>query len=154
MTFILYKMKIPKTWQISLVIWKFLFHCRNLNLGFPLSGRVCYHYNTGTTFIESIYYFWWNHPHMRNDVLNATRVIGSNWEPVNIYILYIYIYWWLAFKIWTAVPRVEKYTISAVVQILEIIPFILCRDDSFMRGQPPISVTGHYGLFFHIWYIW
>ena len=51
-------------------------------------------------------------------------------------------YWWLtsskliveiknriAFKICTAVPRVEKYKIGAAVQILETV-----RDDSFTRG--------------------
>ena len=33
--------------------------------------------------------------------------------------------------------------INEAVQILENIRFILFRDDSFTRGQPPISVTGH-----------
>ena len=46
----------------------------------------------------------------------------------------------IAFKIWTAVPRVEKYA-SQVSQIC---------DDSFTRGQPLISVTGHWRVFFHI----
>ena len=42
----------------------------------------------------------------------------------------------IAFKIWTADPRVEKYKIGAVVaQILETIRFILFRDDLFTRGQ-------------------
>ena len=36
----------------------------------------------------------------------------------------------IAFKIWTAVPRVEKYRIGAAVQILETIRFILFRNDS------------------------
>ena len=41
----------------------------------------------------------------------------------------------IAFKIWTAVPRVEKYKIGPAVQILETVPFILFRNDSFTRGQ-------------------
>ena len=41
----------------------------------------------------------------------------------------------IAFKIWTAVPGVEKFTIGAAVQILETFPFILFHD-SFTRGQP------------------
>ena len=41
----------------------------------------------------------------------------------------------LAFKIWTAFPRVEKYKISAAVQNLETIRLIQFRDDSIMRGQ-------------------
>ena len=42
----------------------------------------------------------------------------------------------IAFKIWTIVPRVEKYKIgAAAVQILGTIRFILFRDDSFTRGQ-------------------
>ena len=49
----------------------------------------------------------------------------------------------IAFKISTAVPRVEKYNICAAVQILESISF---RDDLFTRGQPPISVTGHWRI--------
>ena len=40
----------------------------------------------------------------------------------------------IAFKILTAVPRVEKYKIGTAVQILETIRFILFRDDSFTRG--------------------
>ena len=40
----------------------------------------------------------------------------------------------IAFKICTAVPSVEKYKIGAAVQILEMIRFILFRDDSFTRG--------------------
>ena len=35
----------------------------------------------------------------------------------------------IAFKIWTAVPRFEKYKIGAAVQILETIRFILFCDD-------------------------
>ena len=41
----------------------------------------------------------------------------------------------IAFKIWTAVHRVEKYKIGAAVQILETIRFITFRDDTFTRGQ-------------------
>ena len=49
----------------------------------------------------------------------------------------------IAFKIWTAVPCVEKYKNgAAAVLILKTIHFILIRDDSFARGQPPMSVTG------------
>ena len=64
----------------------------------------------------------------------------------------------IAFKIWTVFPRVEKYKIGAAVQILETFRFILFRDDSFTRGQPPISVTGHwrslsYVFFFNL-YFW
>ena len=44
----------------------------------------------------------------------------------------------MAFKIWTAVSRVEKYKIGAAVQILETIRFILFGDDSFMKGQSNI----------------
>ena len=40
----------------------------------------------------------------------------------------------ITFKIWTAVPRLEKYKTGAAVQILETIRFILFRDDSFTRG--------------------
>ena len=40
----------------------------------------------------------------------------------------------IAFKIWTVVPRVEKYKIGATVQILKIVRFILFRDESFIRG--------------------
>ena len=50
----------------------------------------------------------------------------------------------IAFKISTAVACVEKYAV--VVQILEPNRFILFRDDSSTRGQPPISVTGHWRL--------
>ena len=52
----------------------------------------------------------------------------------------------IAFKIGTAVPRVEKYKIvaAAAVRILETIRFIIFRANSFMRGQPLISVTGHW----------
>ena len=39
------------------------------------------------------------------------------------------------FKIWTAVPRGEKYKIGTAVQIWEAIRFILFRNDSFKRGQ-------------------
>ena len=68
----------------------------------------------------------------------------------------------LAFKIWTAVPRVEKYIIgAAAVQIIETIRFILLAtihlreliqicDDSFTRDQPPISVTGHWRILSYI----
>ena len=50
----------------------------------------------------------------------------------------------IAFKIWTAVPRVEEYKIDAAVQILEDYPlYLLFRDDSLTRGLPTISVTGH-----------
>ena len=42
----------------------------------------------------------------------------------------------IAFKIWTAVPNVEKYkTVAAAVQILETICFILFRNDSSTRGH-------------------
>ena len=41
----------------------------------------------------------------------------------------------IAFKIWTAVLRLEKYKIGSGVQILETICFILFRNDSFTRGQ-------------------
>ena len=41
----------------------------------------------------------------------------------------------IAFKIWTAVIRVEKYNTCAAVQILVAICFISFRDDSFTRGQ-------------------
>ena len=56
----------------------------------------------------------------------------------------------IAYKIWTAVPRVEKYKIGAAVQILETIRFILffamihseevsqIRDDSFTKGYTNI----------------
>ena len=68
----------------------------------------------------------------------------------------------IAFKIWTAVPRVEKYKIgAAAVQILETTRFILFRDDSFTRSvkyatillrevshQYPWLVTD---VFFHIY---
>ena len=56
----------------------------------------------------------------------------------------------LAFKISTAVPGVEKYKISAAVYVLETICFILFRDDSFTRGQPPISMTGHWRILSYI----
>ena len=56
----------------------------------------------------------------------------------------------IAFKICNAVPRVEKYKIGAAVQTLETIRFILFRDDSFTRGQPPISVTGHWLILSYI----
>ena len=45
----------------------------------------------------------------------------------------------IAFKIWTAFPRVEKYKIGSAVQILETIRFILFRDDSFTREQSNIQ---------------
>ena len=54
------------------------------------------------------------------------------------------------FKILTAVSCVEKYKIGAVVQILEAMRFILFRDDSFTRAQPPISVTGHWRILSYI----
>ena len=41
----------------------------------------------------------------------------------------------IAFKIWNAVPRVEKYKIGAAVRILETIRFIIFRADSFTRVQ-------------------
>ena len=41
----------------------------------------------------------------------------------------------IAFKIWTAVPRVEKNKIGAAVQILDTIRFIIFYADSFTRGQ-------------------
>ena len=41
----------------------------------------------------------------------------------------------IAFKIWTAVTRVEKYNTYAAVHILVTICFISFRDDSFTRGQ-------------------
>ena len=41
----------------------------------------------------------------------------------------------IAFKIWTAVPRVENHKIGAADQIWETIRFILFCDDSFTRGQ-------------------
>ena len=66
----------------------------------------------------------------------------------------------IAFKIWTAVPRVEKYKIGAALQILETIRFILFRDDIYeklvkystihlreVRHQYPWLVTG---IFFHM----
>ena len=68
----------------------------------------------------------------------------------------------IAFKIWTAVTRVEKYKIGAAVQILETIRFILflddllevsqlCDDGSFTTGQPPISVTGHWRILSYVY---
>ena len=44
----------------------------------------------------------------------------------------------VAFKIWTAVPRVEKYKIGAAVQILETVRFIIFRVDSLTKGQSNI----------------
>ena len=41
----------------------------------------------------------------------------------------------IAFEIWTAVPRVEKYKIGAAIQILETIRLILFRDEPFTTGQ-------------------
>ena len=41
----------------------------------------------------------------------------------------------IAFKIWTAVPRGEKYKIGAAVPIWDYISFILFRNDSFKKGQ-------------------
>ena len=41
----------------------------------------------------------------------------------------------IAFRIWTAVTRVEKYNTCAAVQILVTICFISFRDDSFTSGQ-------------------
>ena len=41
----------------------------------------------------------------------------------------------IAFKIWAAVPHVEKYKTVAAVQILETICFILFHNDSSTRGQ-------------------
>ena len=35
---------------------------------------------------------------------------------------------------------------NIAVQILETIRFISFRDDSFTKGQPPISVTGHWRI--------
>ena len=64
----------------------------------------------------------------------------------------------IAFKIWTAVPRVEKYKIGAAVQILETISALFYfatihirevshkYNDSFTIGQPTISVTGHWRI--------
>ena len=43
-------------------------------------------------------------------------------------------------KIWNAAPR------ETAVQILKAIRFFLLREDSFTRGQSPISVTGHWGI--------
>ena len=40
----------------------------------------------------------------------------------------------IAFKIWTAVTRVEKYNTCVAIQILVSICFISFRDDSFTRG--------------------
>ena len=56
----------------------------------------------------------------------------------------------IAFKIWTAVPRVKKYNIFAAVQILETIRFVLSHDDSITRGQPPKSVTGHWRVLSYV----
>ena len=41
----------------------------------------------------------------------------------------------IAFEIWNAIPRVEKYKIGAVAQILGTIHFILFRDDPFTSGK-------------------
>ena len=42
----------------------------------------------------------------------------------------------IAFKIWTAVPRIENYKIGgAAVQILDNIRLIIFHADSFTRGQ-------------------
>ena len=41
----------------------------------------------------------------------------------------------IAFKIWTAVTRVEKYNTCAAIQILVTICFISFCDDSFTWGQ-------------------
>ena len=63
----------------------------------------------------------------------------------------------VVFKIEIGAPRGEKYKIGAAVQILETIRFFhfttihlrevsqIC-DDSFTRGQPPISVAGHWRI--------
>ena len=66
----------------------------------------------------------------------------------------------IAFKIWTAVPRVEKYAIgAAAIQILETIRPLFHNDsfatgqkcdDSCTRGQPPISVTGHWRILSYV----
>ena len=66
-------------------------------------------------------------------------------------------YWWLTSKIWTAAPRVEKYKTGAAVQILETIRFYFATihlreevsqicDVPLTRGQPPISLTGHWRI--------
>ena len=57
----------------------------------------------------------------------------------------------IAFKIWTAVTRVEKYNTCAAIQILVTICFISFRDDSFTRGQSPISVIGHWCILSYIY---
>ena len=67
----------------------------------------------------------------------------------------------IAFKILTAVPRMENYKIGAAVQILETIGYISSRNDSFTRGhskmwrftrgQPQISVTGHWRILSHMY---
>ena len=49
----------------------------------------------------------------------------------------------IAFKIWTAVPRVEKYKFGAAGQILETIRFISFRYDSFTGGHSNTYTTIH-----------
>ena len=60
----------------------------------------------------------------------------------------------IAFKIWTAVTRVEKYNTCAAVQILVTICFISFRDASFTRGQSNLRLFIYVRLaidvFFHI----
>ena len=49
----------------------------------------------------------------------------------------------IAFKIWTAVPRVEKYKIGAAVGILETIRFILFRANLFRTERSVKYATVH-----------
>ena len=57
----------------------------------------------------------------------------------------------IAFQIRTSVPGEERYKIGAVGQILETIRYIPFRDDSIMRGQSLVSVTGHWRILSYIY---
>ena len=64
----------------------------------------------------------------------------------------------ITFKIWTAVPRIEKYKIGAAAQILETIRFILFINERSVkyvtihitRAQPLISVTDHWRILSYV----
>ena len=47
-------------------------------------------------------------------------------------------------KIWATAQILYFSTRGTAVRILKAIRFFLIRDGSFRRGQPPISVTGHW----------
>ena len=49
-------------------------------------------------------------------------------------------------KFWTAALILYFSTRGTAVQIWKAIRFFLLREDSFTRGQSPISVTGHWGI--------